>query len=224
VPGARNGGPLSRGRAEAFSDGVFAVAITVLIFNVHVDTAHGDLAAKVLHAWPSYAAYVASFLTIGVMWINHHRLFTLVARVDRNLLLLNLVLLMCIVFVPFPTSLLAEYIRNGTDATTAALVYGITATVIAIAFQGLWLYMVFGRDVLIESVDRRAAQRMTPRFAVGLFVYAASILVALISPFLVLPMYALIAIYYAFEQLPVPMKSVNPTLPSPPREEERTEV
>jgi uncharacterized membrane protein len=125
------------------------------------------------------------------------------------------------VFVPFPTSLLAEYIRNGTDATTAALVYGITATVIAIAFQGLWLYMVFGRDVLIESVDRRAAQRMTPRFAVGLFVYAASILVALISPFLVLPMYALIAIYYAFEQLPVPMRSVHP---APASGEERTEV
>ena len=193
---------MSRGRAEAFSDGVFAVAITLLIFNVHVPEARGDLTAELLRQWPAYAAYVASFLTIGVMWINHHRIFTLLARVDSALLLLNLLLLMCIAFLPFPTTLLGEHIGQGADARTAAVAYSLNATLIAIAFGALWVYALNREDVLAPHVDRDVARSLAPRFMVGTFVYAASIALAFWSPIAVLPLYALLAIYYTFNQLP----------------------
>ncbi|HEV3096342.1 MAG TPA: TMEM175 family protein, partial [Candidatus Dormibacteraeota bacterium] len=93
---------MSKGRVEAFSDGVFAVAITLLIFNIQIDkTAPGGLLHALLGAWPKYAAYVASFLTIGVMWLNHHGMFSRLVRIDRALSFLNLLLLMVIVFLPF---------------------------------------------------------------------------------------------------------------------------
>jgi len=102
---------MSKGRVEAFSDGVFAVAATLLIFNIQLDkTAPGGLLAALLAAWPKYAAYVASFLTIGVMWINHHSLFERITRINRALMFLNLLLLMAIVFLPFPTAVLGSNI------------------------------------------------------------------------------------------------------------------
>src|SRR5215475_9549145 len=105
-------------RAEAFSDGVFAVAITVLVFELLSIGTHELSAAVLLHAWPSYFAYVVSFLTIGIMWMNHHTILAHVKRVDRPLLVLNLLLLMVIVAIPFPTQLVAEHLFDG--AATAA--------------------------------------------------------------------------------------------------------
>ena len=96
---------MSKGRVEAFSDGVFAVAATLLIFSIQIDkTAPGALLAALLAAWPKYAAYVASFLTIGVMFMNHHGLFERITRLDRALVFINLLLLMAIVFLPFSTA------------------------------------------------------------------------------------------------------------------------
>ena len=103
---------MSTGRAEAFSDGVFAVAITVLVFGL-LPIGTGKLDAGVLlDAWPQYFAYVVSFLTIGIMWMNHHTILAHVARVDRPLLVINLLLLMGIVAIPFPTALVAEHLRT----------------------------------------------------------------------------------------------------------------
>src|SRR6266852_6364576 len=115
---------MSKGRVEAFSDGVFAVAATLLIFNIQIDkTAPGGLLAALLAAWPKYAAYVASFLTIGVMWLNHHGMFARIARLDRPLVFLNLLLLMAIVFIPFSTAQLGTNILVARDANTAASLY-----------------------------------------------------------------------------------------------------
>jgi len=112
---------MTTGRVEAFSDGVFAVAITVLVFGL-LPIGTKTLDAKILlHAWPQYFAYVVSFLSIGIMWMNHHTIMAHVARVDRPLLVLNLLLLMGIVAVPFPTALVAEHLRgSGSTAPAAA--------------------------------------------------------------------------------------------------------
>src|SRR5919201_293746 len=142
---------METGRLEAFSDGVFAIAITLLILTVDVGHVRGALGAAVLRIWPSYLAYAASFLTIGIMWVNHHTIFRHIERADRTFLFLNLGLLMCIAFVPFPTRLVAEFIRSGHERQTAALAYGITLTITAIFFIALALFYmlssaVFGRD------------------------------------------------------------------------------
>ena len=121
-------------RLETFADGVFAIAATLLILNVdsQVGDESGTLGARLLHIWPSYVAYGVSFVTIGIMWVNHHLVFRQFARVDRPLLLLNVLLLMLIAFVPFPTRVVAQNAHTAGDREAAALLYGITMTATAI--------------------------------------------------------------------------------------------
>src|SRR3954468_6873094 len=113
-------------RIEAFNDGVFAIAITLLILEIRVPE-QGDtrLAPALLNLWPSYLAFATSFFEIGVMWINHHRLFTMIRRTDQRLLIFNLLLLLGITFVPFPTALIARHL-GADDAWAAALLYNAT--------------------------------------------------------------------------------------------------
>src|SRR5437867_12674888 len=126
---------METGRVEAFSDGVFAIAITLLILAVGIDPRfHGDLGKELIDLWPSYIAYAVSFLTIGIMWVNHHTIFRHIERVDRRFLLLNLMLLMLIAFVPFPTRIAAEFARSDENRRAAALLYGVTMTTTAIFF------------------------------------------------------------------------------------------
>lgn len=194
---------MSKGRVEAFSDGVFAVAATLLIFNIQIDkTAPGGLLAALLAAWPKYAAYVASFLTIGVMWMNHHGLFGRIAHLDRALVFLNLLLLMAIVFIPFSTAELGVNILVTRDATTAASFYAINASLIAVFFGAVWLYALAHPHLLSPDVDREAARRAWPRFSVGTVVYLACIPLGQLSPIAVVIVCAGLAVYYAFERLP----------------------
>ena len=194
---------MGKGRVEAFSDGVFAVAATLLIFNITIDkTAAGGLLAALLAAWPKYAAYAASFLTIGVMWINHHSLFERIARMNRQLVFLNLLLLMAIVFLPFPTAVLGNNIQVAGDANTAASLYGLNASVIAIFFSGVWIYALTHPHLLTEGVDREEAMRSWPRFSVGLVAYLACIPLGQVSPMAVVIVCAALGVYYLFERLP----------------------
>jgi uncharacterized membrane protein len=194
---------MSKGRVEAFSDGVFAVAATLLIFNIQIDkTAPGGLLAALLAAWPKYAAYVAGFLTIGVMWLNHHGLFERLAHLDRGLTFVNLLLLMAIVFIPFSTAELGGNIQVPRDANTAASLYAINASVIAIFFGALWAYALTHPRLLAPNVDREAALRAWPRFSVGSVVYLACIPLGQFSPIAVVIVCAALAVYYAFERLP----------------------
>src|SRR2546427_7109740 len=132
---------MTTSRLETFADGVFAIAATLLILNVdaQVGAAHTDLGARLLHIWPSYVAYAVSFLTIGIIWVNHHTVMTQVARADRTFLFLTVVFLLSVAFIPFPTRLVAEHVRDE-GARAAALAYGITLTVTAVVFQALLLY------------------------------------------------------------------------------------
>src|SRR3989442_1047733 len=124
---------MTTSRLETFADGVFAIAATLLILNVdaQIGAAPADLGAGLLHMWPSYVAYAVSFLTIGIIWVNHHTVMTQVARADRTFLFLTVVFLLCVAFIPFPTRLVAEHVRDQ-GARVAALTYGITLTAAAV--------------------------------------------------------------------------------------------
>lgn len=182
---------------EAFSDGVFAIAITLLILAVGIEHApEGDLSKELLDLWPAYLAYAFSFLTIGIMWINHHSLFRHFARADRILLLLNILLLMMIAFVPFPTLIVAEFARSETEGRAAALLYGITMTTTAICFFALWIYG--SRRLLQPDADLREVSGITRSYLPGAPLYAMATLLAFASPTASLIMYAAIALFYAF--------------------------
>ena len=133
---------MPKSRTEAFSDGVFAIAITLLIIEVRVpDSKSGELARDLANQWPSYAAYLVSFVIIGIIWVNHHDIFERITTVDRPLLFLNLLLLLTVAFLPFPTALLGQYIRQGDNAHIAAAVYGANMTLIGLAFIAVWTYL-----------------------------------------------------------------------------------
>lgn len=189
-------------RLEAFSDGVFAVAITLLIFNVQTPSVGADkLWQAMLDAWPSYASYAVSFLIIGIIWVNHHAIFDRIRRVDRPLLFLNLFLLMTVVAIPFPTALLARYILSGANSHVAAAVYSGTMTCMAIGFALIWGYAVLHPDLLDERIDPVAVRATYPRFAGGVAIYLVTIAVAFISAVVCFVLHAVIALYYVFDQI-----------------------
>jgi TMEM175 potassium channel family protein len=184
-------------RLEAFSDGVFAIAITLLVLEFSVDAATTDLGKALVHIWPSYLAYVTSFLTIGVIWVNHHALFNYVSHVDRALLFLNTLLLMVVAFTPFPTRLIAEFLREGQNEETAALAYGITFVIMAVVFQLLWRWMATGRRLIRPEIPQEDVDDITRTFAPGIPIYAGATLVALVSPIASVAPYLAIALFYA---------------------------
>jgi uncharacterized membrane protein len=195
-------------RAESFSDGVFAVAITILVFNLlPIGNGH-ELTGQLLgDHWPSYAAYVVSFFTIGIMWTNHHGMLAQISKVDRPLLLLNLVLLMGIVALPFPTALLAEHLTapGGQGAALATVIYGVNMIFISISFGLTWVYVVAHARVLGGSEQLRARASSTLRFTAGNVGYIAGTLIAaFVSPVGGLIIFGLLAVYYMFEHLPSP--------------------
>jgi uncharacterized membrane protein len=188
---------METGRVEAFSDGVFAIAITLLILAVGIEQsiADGDLEHQLLHLWPAYIAYGVSFLTVGIMWVNHHQIFRHFSRVDRPLLLLNILLLMCISFTPFPTRVVAEHAHDAGDRQAAAVLYGLTMTSTAICFFAVWIYG--SRRLLRPGTDMREAIGITRSYLPGAPLYALATLVAFISPIASLILFGSLAIFYA---------------------------
>jgi uncharacterized membrane protein len=197
---------LTSGRLEAFSDGVFAIAVTLLILNVQLppSTAPGGLPAALVRLWPSYATYAASFLTIGIMWLNHHGLFSRLARIDRPLAMLNLVLLMVIAFVPFPTAVLGEHILVPSDASAAAVFYSIAMLVVAFGFTGVFLYVARHAELRAHGYAEADFMSAGPWFLLGSLAYAACIPLAFFSPPMVVLVVAAVAVYYVFDRLPGP--------------------
>ncbi len=190
-------------RLEAFSDGVFAIAATLLVLDLRVPSADPDLTGTLLRLWPAYAAYLVSFLTIGIIWVNHHTLLEHCRRVDRRFLYLNLLLLIAVGIVPFPTALVGQYILSEHGAAAALVVYGLGALLIAIAFSGVFFYATYdGRLV----GDKAAARRIWDEgrlFPIGLVAYTAGIALAFVAPIASLAVYGLTALFYALPLLPV---------------------
>jgi TMEM175 potassium channel family protein len=192
-------------RAEAFSDAVMAIAITLLVLDLHVpvrQTLDQPLDRALAHEWPSYVAYVTSFLVIGIIWVNHHAVFELIGRIDRTALFLNLLLLMAVVAIPFTTALLSEYLTARQNARVAALVYSGVMLLMAFAFAAFYAYVARRPKLLAQDVDPAAVRASTVRFsAVGIVLYIATILLALISAPACLAAHLLIALYYCFSQI-----------------------
>ena len=154
-------------RTEAFSDGVFAIAITLLVLNLRDPSASGvALSEGLILEWQSFFAFVTSFITILVMWLNHHNMFSHIGRVDRRLMLMNGLLLLFVVLTPFTTSIVSEHMTSP-DAGTAAAVYSGNFLLIAIAWNGLWRYCSKGRRLLREDVTDAEARTITGQYAVA---------------------------------------------------------
>ena len=193
------------GRLEAFSDGVFAVAITLLVLTIKipgidVPASHlpndAQLWQILLNEWPMLAAYVTSFATIGVMWINHHRLYTHIKRTSTILMLLNLLLLLMIVFVPVPTALVAEYLVHP-DQHAAALLYSGTYVIIAVCFNLLWRYASYHNRLLAKNADIRAVKAITRQYWFGPVVFLLAFMLALFSTPASLTLCFLLALFFA---------------------------
>jgi uncharacterized membrane protein len=183
-------------RLETFSDGVFAIAATLLILDVRLPP-DGSVVHGLLHIWPSYAAYALAFVTIGIMWINHHNVFRQIDRVDRTFLTINVFFLMVIAFVPFPTRVLAEHLQH--DARAAAFAYGLTMTVMAAMYGTLWFYAATGRRLIDPNADQRMISGISRSFRPGVPIYALATLSALISSWLAVGLYSAIAAFYVLE-------------------------
>jgi uncharacterized membrane protein len=195
-------------RLEAFSDGVFAVAITLLVLNLRVPSRGVDVAVKsrpsadvlgyLATQWPSYLAYVASFLAILVMWINHHTLFKLIGRADRVLMIYNGLLLMLVTVVPFSTSLLAEYVTsNDFNQREVAAVYSGVFILVSIAFNLLWRYAARERRLLDDSAHPAHVKGVTDSYRFGPLFYVAALLLALVNIPASLVLNIVLAIYFA---------------------------
>jgi uncharacterized membrane protein len=184
------------GRLETFADGVFAIAATLLIIDVGLrEGSEGSLGHQLLHIWPQYLAYAISFITIGIMWVNHHRLIRQIERIDERFLFLNLGLLACIAFVPFPTRILAEFVRTD-DGLASALLYGITMVVTSIFFISVWLYAAHGGRLLHPHADPRMVSGITRSYLPGSPMYGSATLVAFASPEASAALFGLIAAFY----------------------------
>lgn len=183
-------------RVEAFSDGVMAIAITLLILEVKVPH-EGPLFRNLLGLWPSYLAYLASFLTIGIIWLNHHSFFARVRQIDHVLHWYNLLLLLGVSFLPFPTAVLAEHVAHGgTDAKVAAAFYGLVGVVMTLPWLGLW-HRLSQHPHLMEPGHTAAFARLEGRRSwVGVIVYGVCIVVGLFAPVLALVLFAAVAVFY----------------------------
>lgn len=183
-------------RLEAFSDGVFAIAATLLVLGIAVPPATEALGPGLLRLWPSYVAYLVSFLVIGAIWINHTAMFEHVHHADGALLLLNLLQLMDVAFLPFPTAVLAEAYRRGADEPLAAAFYGGTLTLLGIFVYGTWRYAARGDGLLHDRVTPNHARQIERRYLIGPVSYAVGTVVALFVPWVAVLIYAMINIFY----------------------------
>jgi uncharacterized membrane protein len=198
--GDRGTGAMSRSRLETFADGVFAIAATLLILNVdsQVGTQPHGLGGRLLHIWPSYLAYAVSFVTIGIIWVQHHALMQQLGRVNRMYLLLTVGFLMFVAFIPFPTRLVAEHVRTD-GAQAAALTYGITLIGTAVMFNAIWFYASLGRRLLREDAAPRVVSGITRSYLPGPWIYLAATLIALASPLASVILFGAIAVFYVAE-------------------------
>jgi uncharacterized membrane protein len=199
----------STNRVEAFSDGVMAIAITLLVLElkVPVESKPGDLLQDLGARWPSYAAYVAAFLTIGIIWLNHHTLLTSIARFDTRLHWWNLFLLFTVATLPFPTALLADYVgKGGFNASVAAAAYGFLATLMSLPWSFMLRHLADHPELLETGYRATDARAEVRRGGLGVPIYAAATLISFVQPLAALALYVAIAVLYAVTSQGLPRR------------------
>jgi uncharacterized membrane protein len=187
------------GRVEAFSDGVFAVAITLLVLNIKIpgqSLDNKDLWIALGREWPMYVAYGTSFATIGIMWLNHHRIFVHIRRTDTVLILLNLLLLSIIVFIPVPTDLLAEYLVHP-DVNVAAIVYSSMFFVMSCCFNFLWRYASHENRLMAKNVNPEAVAAINQQYLCGPLFYMVTFGVAWFNAPISILLNFILALFFA---------------------------
>jgi uncharacterized membrane protein len=191
----------AKARVEAFSDGVFAIAITLLVLDVTLDhhSARGELWSDLIGLKFHYGAYAVSFLTIGIMWVSHHHMMTNVETVDHALLYRNLFLLAVVGFLPFPTSILADYVQGeGADNMRAAVgLYGISLTILSVAFMLLWIHIYRTPEIRPSSVTQADVRTDTSRACMSFLVDVVATALSPIAPWATLGLFATLVIVYA---------------------------
>jgi uncharacterized membrane protein len=185
----------STSRLEAFSDGVFAIAITLLVLDLAVaSAARGHLLRALAELWPSYLAYATSFFMIGLVWMGHHLIVSISTRVDRRLLKINLALLFVVAFLPFPTRLLAEFIRDPEAERVAAVFYGLWLLLISVTLAGMWGYISGKRRLLPDDFVQARIDYVTQIFRPSIAFYVFAIALALILPQIAAALFLVIAV------------------------------
>ena len=185
---------LSTNRLEAFSDGVFAVAITLLVLNLQVPqiAAGSELVSRLGALWPKLLSYALSFVIVGIYWVAHHNTFHYIKRSDRNLLWLNILLLMCMVFLPFPTALLGQY----PEQRVSVIIYAGTLVITGLVLQLLWWYATSGHRLVDRNIDPRLVQRATRRNLTAPLIYLLAIGISVFSVPASLVLFILVPVYY----------------------------
>ena len=183
------------GRLETFSDGVFAIAATLLVLEFST-TSGTDLGHQLLHQWQSYLAYVTSFVTIGIIWMNHHHTVSLIGRIDRTMLFINNLLLLTVAFLPFPTGLVGKAIQQGQGEQAAALAYAGTLVVMAILHQFWWQYARRERRLIADGMPDSALRAVDRAYWPGVPMYGAVFVVAFFSPLAAVVITFAIAAFY----------------------------
>lgn len=193
-------------RIEAFSDGVFGIAITLLILEIKIPQladvqGKTSLAVALARQWPAYISYLTSFLTILIMWINHHRLFRHIRKTDDNFLLLNGLLLMAVTIVPFPTAVLSIWSQTpdatSSDPTTAAALYSGSLVAIAVLFNVVWLYASGDSRLLTAGHDRKEVEAITRQYRFGPLLYLITFGLAFVNVIVSVGLCMALAIYFA---------------------------
>jgi uncharacterized membrane protein len=202
-PTARVGLGMSVGRLEAFSDGVLAIVITLLILDIGVpEEGSGPLAPALRHQWPQYVAYLLSFLIVGIIWLNHHATINLLARTNHTVQVLNLLLLLPVSVLPWPTALLSQYADGSTsDQRLVVIIYGLISSLMAITFNVLWRYIYQHPELRKPHVTQEMLAVRNRRFNIGPFVYPVATLIGLVNAPVFLVLMLVLAVLYL---LPTP--------------------
>jgi uncharacterized membrane protein len=188
-------------RLLTFSDGVFAIAVTLLVLDLHLPiVAHGLLHA-VLRQWPEYLSYTLSFLVISIIWAQHHWMFRYIRRTDHLFLLINLIFLMWVAVTPFPTALLARYLESPAERQTAIAIYTGVFAFGGVLVNLKWLYAIHSDRLLGDEVDRLAIKRMTRRYPAGPILYLVAFALVFVSPPASIALICLINLFYALSPL-----------------------
>lgn len=192
---------MNKSRVEAVSDGIFAIAITLLVLTISEPDDYSHLASQLADRWPSLAAYAVSFAIIGIMWFNHHSVFAHLERVDAASFYLNLLLMMTIAFLPYPTGVLGQALRTSQGARTAAVVYSATMALNAYAWGALWIYASGKRRLLTVTFPESQRRISTILFTIGTVAYTLSIGIAFINAYACLAFHAVLAFNYALDPI-----------------------
>jgi uncharacterized membrane protein len=195
--------PPTTSRTEAFSDAVIAIAITLLVLEIRVPDVgpHQSLSHALWELWPKYATFAVSFLTIGVMWVNHHALFERIGRIDRRLMFINLVLLMTIAFVPFPTAVFGDYIDDPNNGRVAAVLYGTNMLLIGLGFLAMWWRLLGHPELRAGGFDDAGVRQSIRRTLPGPIAYVVAIGVSFVSAPAALVLYGAVVAYFSVGQI-----------------------